>query len=168
MKEPVKILFVCHGNICRSPMCEFIMKDMVRKTGCEDEFEIASAATTSEEIWNGTGNPVYPPAKRVLIEHGIGVLGNELGVGAKRARLLKRSDYARYERIIGMDDENMYDMRRILGGDPDGKLSLLMDYTDRPGEVSDPWYTRDFNATWRDAYEGCQGLLNAFLKKGRT
>lgn len=102
------------------------------------------------------------------MEHGIGVLGNELGVGAKRARLLKRSDYARYERIIGMDDENMYDMRRILGGDPDGKLSLLMDYTDRPGEVSDPWYTRDFNATWRDAYEGCQGLLNAFLKKERT
>lgn len=164
----IKICFVCHGNICRSPMCEFIMKDLVRKAGHEDEFEIASAATTSEEIWNGIGNPVYPPAKRVLMAHGIGVPGNELGVGEKRARLLKRSDYAHYDRIIGMDDENMYDMRSILGGDPDGKLSLLMDYTDRPGEVSDPWYTRDFNATWRDAYEGCQGLLDACLKKEKT
>ena len=161
----LRILFVCHGNICRSPMCEFIMKDLVRKAQCGDEFEIASAATTSEEIWNGTGNPVYPPARRVLMEHGIGIPGNELGVAAKRACLLKRSDYAHYDRIIGMDAENMQDMQRILGGDPYRKLSLLMNYTSRPGEVSDPWYTRDFNATWRDAYEGCRGLLDACRKK---
>ena len=110
------------------------MKDLVRKAQCGDEFEIASAATTSEEIWNGTGNPVYPPARRVLMEHGIGIPGNELGVAAKRACLLKRSDYAHYDRIIGMDAENMQDMQRILGGDPYRKLSLLMDYTKPAGK----------------------------------
>lgn len=146
----VRILFVCHGNICRSPMAEFVMKDMVEKAGRAGEFVIASAATTREEI----GNPVYPPAARKLREHGIDPAG-------KTARQLTRRDYEEYDLIIGMDRENLYDMRRICGGDPEGKLRLLMDYTGRPGDVADPWYTGDFQATWEDVTEGCRGLLEA-------
>ena len=142
------VLFVCHGNICRSPMAEFVMKDMVEKAGLSKEIRVASAATTTEEI----GNPVYPPARRKLAEHGIGCEG-------KTARPLCRSDYERFDLIIGMDQENLYDMRRICLGDPDGKLHLLTDYTDRPGDVADPWYTRDFEAAWRDVEDGCRGLL---------
>ncbi|MBR1659423.1 MAG: low molecular weight phosphotyrosine protein phosphatase [Oscillospiraceae bacterium] len=146
-----KILFVCHGNICRSPMAEFVMKDLAIKAGRELEFEIASAACTREEL----GNPVYPPARRKLAEHGIDCAG-------KSARLLTRGDYARFDLLIGMDDENMRDMRRICGGDPERKLHLLMEYAGRPGtEVSDPWYTRNFEATWRDVDAGCRGLLRA-------
>lgn len=148
----VKILFVCHGNICRSPMAEFVMKDLVRKEGLEDCFEISSAATSSEEIWGGVGNPVYPPARRKMAEHGIDCSG-------KRARKLVREDYGRYDMLIGMDDENLRGMRRILGEDPDGKVSLLLDYTDRAGSVADPWYTGDFDSTWKDVLEGCTGLL---------
>ncbi len=155
----IKILFVCHGNICRSPMAEFVMKDLVHKQGLDSMFEIASAATTSEEIWGGRGNPIYPPAKKQLLNHGIGTPENELGVSRKQARLLRRDDYRKYDRIIGMDEENLYDMRRILGGDPEGKISLLLDYTDRPGDVADPWYTRNFDATWKDIEEGCSCLL---------
>ncbi len=162
----IKILFVCHGNICRSPMAEFYMKDLVRREGLADRFEIASAATDTDEIWNGRGNPVYPPARQKLADHGIGTPDNELGVAAKRARLLRRSDYERYDLIIGMDEENNYRMRMILGGDPENKVKLLMDYTDRPGEVSDPWYTRDFEATWRDVSEGCEELLAALRAAG--
>ena len=142
------ILFVCHGNICRSPMAELVMKDMVEKAGLAKEICIASAATTTEEI----GNPVYPPARRKLAEHGISCEG-------KTARQMRYSDYERFDLIIGMDQENLRDMRRICLGDPEGKIHLLMDYTDRPGEVTDPWYTRDFEATWRDVEEGCRGLL---------
>ena len=149
-----KILFVCHGNICRSPMAEFVMKDLVEKAGLEEAFHIESAACTREEI----GNPVYPPARRKLAEHGIGCEG-------KTARLLTRRDYQSYDLLIGMDDENIWDMRRICGGDPEKKIHLLMDYTQRPGEVSDPWYTRDFEATWRDVEEGCQGLLEQLRKE---
>lgn len=148
-----KILFVCHGNICRSPMAEFVLKDLVAKAGREGEFFIASAAATREEI----GNPVYPPARRKLAEHGIDCAG-------KRAELLTRRDYDRFDRIIGMDRENLYDMKRICGGDPEGKICLLLDYTDRPGDVADPWYTGDFDAAWRDVLEGCQGLLAALDK----
>ena len=144
----INILFVCHGNICRSPMAEFVMKDMVEKAGLEREVRVASAATTTEEI----GNPVYPPARRKLAEHGIGCEG-------KTARQMRWSDYERYDLIIGMDQENLYDMRRICQGDPNGKIHLLMDYTDRPSDVADPWYTQDFEATWRDVAEGCRGLL---------
>ena len=144
----VKILFVCHGNICCSPMAEYVMKDLVRKAGWEAEFRIDSAATTNEEI----GNPVYPPARRKLAEHGIDCAG-------KTARRIRKSDYAEYDLLIGMDDENLRDMRRFFGGDPEDKLHPLMDYTDRPGEVADPWYTRNFDATWRDVDEGCRGLL---------
>lgn len=144
-----KILFVCHGNICRSPMAEFVMKDLVRKAGREAEFEIASAATSTEEL----GNPVYPPARRKLAEHGVGCAG-------KTARQMRRGDYDAYDLLIGMDDENLRNMRRICGGDPDGKIRLLLDYTVRPGPVADPWYTRDFDATWRDVEAGCRALLN--------
>ena len=147
-----KILFVCHGNICRSPMAEFVMKDLVKKAGLEDRFCIESAATSTEEIWNGIGNPVYPPAKRKLAEHGISCEG-------KRARQITKQDYYRFDLIIGMDQANLRNMKRICGGDPEGKMRLLMEYTDRPGEVADPWYTGDFDATWRDVLEGCRGLL---------
>ena len=145
-----KILFVCHGNICRSPMAEFVMKDLVRREGLEEEYEIASAATSREEL----GNPVYPPARRKLAEHGIDCAG-------KTARQLTRADYDKYDLLIGMDNANLRNMQRICGGDPEGKLHLLLDYAGRPGEVADPWYTGDFEATWQDVLAGCKGLLSA-------
>ena len=145
----VKILFVCHGNICRSPMAEFVMKDLVEKAGLEKNFHIGSAATSTEEI----GNPVYPPARRKLAEHGI-------SCGGHAARQLTRSDYGAYDLLIGMDRANLRNMERICGGDPDGKIHLLLEYADRPGqEVADPWYTGDFEATWQDVLAGCTGLL---------
>ena len=143
-----KILFVCHGNICRSPMAEFVMKDLVRKEGLEDEFYIESAATSTEEI----GNEVYFPAKRKLSEHGISCKG-------KTARQMTRSDYDRFDLLIGMDSWNIRNMNSICGGDPERKIHMLMDFTERKGDVEDPWYTRDFEATWRDVSEGCQCLL---------
>ena len=148
----VRILFVCHGNICRSPMAEFIMKDLVRKAGLEDRFQIDSAATSTEEILNGVGNPIYPPARRELAKHGI-------SCGAKRAVLLQKADYDRYDLIIGMDHNNLRNMQRILGDDPDKKIKLLLDYTDRPGDIADPWYSGDFTQTWDDILCGCRGLL---------
>ena len=145
----IKILFVCHGNICRSPMAEFVMRDMVHKRGLDDRFEIASAATSREEI----GNPVYPPARRKLAEHGI-------LCGGHHARQMTREDYDRYDYIIGMDLENLRNICRIIGGDPMGKVSLLLDHTARAGqEVADPWYTGDFDETWLDVSAGCAGLL---------
>ena len=143
-----KILFVCHGNICRSPMAEFVMKDLVRKAGLASQFHIESAATSREEI----GNPVYPPARRKLAEYGISCDGHA-------ARQLTNADYEKYDLLIGMDRDNLRDMYHICGGDPDGKLRLLMDYTDRPDDVADPWYTGDFESTWQDVLAGCQGLL---------
>ena len=143
-----RILFVCHGNICRSPMAEFVMKDLVKKAGREEEFYIESAATSTEEI----GNNVYPPARRKLAEHGISCKG-------KTARQLERLDYDRFDLLIGMDSMNIYNMERMCGGDPDDKIRKLMDFTHRPGDVADPWYTGNFEATWRDVLEGCQCLL---------
>ena len=143
-----RILFVCLGNICRSPMAEFVMKDLVKKAGLASQFHIESAATSTEEI----GNPVYPPARRKLAQHGIQCHG-------KTARQLRSSDYGDFDLLVGMDGANLRSMRRICGGDPEHKLHLLMDFTERPGEVADPWYTGDFEATWRDVQEGCQGLL---------
>ena len=143
-----RILFVCHGNICRSPMAEFVMKDLVKKAGVEREFSIASAATSTEEI----GCPVYPPARRKLAEHGIGCAGHA-------ARQLTAADYGRWDYLVGMDGANLRNMRRICGGDPEEKISLLLDWTDRSGDVSDPWYTGDFDTTWRDVLAGCSGLL---------
>ena len=144
----IKILFVCHGNICRSPMAEFVMKDLVEKAGLEQEFHIESAATTREEI----GNPVYPPARRKLAEHGIDCAG-------KTARQLRSGDYGAYDLLIGMDSANLRQMRSICGGDELNKIHLLLDFTNRPGEVADPWYTGDFETTWIDVEEGCRGLL---------
>ena len=148
-KGKFRILFVCHGNICRSPMAEFVMKHLVDEAGRSAEFAIASAATSTEEI----GNPVYPPARRKLAEHGIGCAG-------KTARQMTRADYDRYDLLVGMDEANIRNMRRISGDDPEGKIHQLLDFTERPGEVADPWYTGNFDATWRDVLEGCQCLLN--------
>lgn len=150
--EKYRILFVCHGNICRSPMAEFVMKDLVCKAGVQDHFLIESAATSTEEI----GNSVYPPARRKLAEHNIGCQG-------KTARQMTRSDYARFDLLIGMDSWNIRNMRAISGGDPEGKIRMLMDYTNRPGDVADPWYTGDFEATWRDVLEGCEALLSQLM-----
>ena len=150
----IKILFVCHGNICRSPMAEFILKDLAEKEGLSAQLQVGSAAVSSEEL----GHPVYPPARRKLAEHGISCAG-------KTARQLQREDYARWDLLLGMDRSNLRRMRRICGGDPDGKIRLLMDYTHRPGEVADPWYTGDFEAAWRDISEGCAGLLRALFQK---
>ena len=147
--DPKRILFVCHGNICRSPMAEFVMKDLVQKAGREQEFYIESAATSTEEI----GNEVYPPARRKLAEHGIGCKG-------KTARQMTRGDYDRFDLIVGMDAWNIRNISRICGGDPEGKIHKLLDYAGRPdSDVADPWYTGDFEATWRDVLEGCQGIM---------
>ena len=131
-------------------MAEFVMKDMVAKAGLADRFHIESAATSTEEI----GNSVYPPARSILAEHGISCKG-------KTARQMTRADYDRFDMLIGMDEWNIRNMVRICGGDPEGKMHMLMDFTSRPGDVADPWYTRNFEATWRDVVEGCKGILNA-------
>lgn len=150
----VRILFICHGNICRSPMAEFVMKDLVARAGLGQEFLIESAATSTEEI----GNPVYPPARRKLAEHGIDCSG-------KVARRLQNSDYEKYDLLLGMDGANLKNMYRICGGDFDKKMHQIMDFTSRPGDVADPWYTEDFDATWVDVSDGCRGLLN-WIKSG--
>ncbi|MCQ2271094.1 MAG: low molecular weight phosphotyrosine protein phosphatase [Bacteroidales bacterium] len=143
-----KLLFVCHGNICRSPMAEFVMKKLVKEAGREADFEIDSAATSTEEL----GNPVYPPAKMKLAEHGISCKG-------KTARQMMRKDYDYYDMVIVMDHNNLRNLRFLIGEDTAHKVSMLMDYTDRPGDVTDPWYTGDFEATWHDILEGCEALL---------
>lgn len=150
----IKIMFVCHGNICRSPMAEFILKKMVEERGLSDRFVIASSATSTEEIWNGIGNPVYPPARAELKKHGI-------DPGTKRAVQLCREDYGKYDLFIGMDSANIRNMHRILGGDPEGKIRKLMDYTDRGGDVADPWYSDRFDIAYRDIHDGCEALLGS-------
>lgn len=155
----IKVLFVCHGNICRSPMAEFIMKDMVKKEGLSDRFVIASAATSTEEIWNGVGNPVYPPAREELAKHGIGCAG-------KRAVQLQKSDYEAYDYILGMDQWNLRNMMRILKKDPQHKVHLLLDYTDAPRDIADPWYTGEFSRTYSDIIEGCTAFLDDLKKQG--
>ena len=185
-----RILFVCHGNICRSPMAEYIMKHLVKETGLEEKFQIASAATSREEL----GNPVYPSARRKLAEHGISCAGH-------MARQLQNRDYDAYDLLIGMDYANLRNMHHICGGDFDGKMHLLLEYADRPDsgapekpqafpgrggarerskfspqaeteksglcsdEVADPWYTGDFDATWDDVLAGCQGLLKSVTEE---
>lgn len=149
-----KIMFVCLGNICRSPMAEFVMKELVEKEDISHPFEIASAATCSDEL----GNPVYPPVRKLLSERGISTDG-------KTAVRLQKSDYEKYDYFVGMDSNNRRSMLRLFDNDPLGKVSLLMDYTDHPRDVADPWYTRDFKATERDVDEGCAGLLAHILNK---
>ena len=150
----IRIMFVCHGNICRSPMAEFLMKELVKQQHLQDGFVIASAATTSEEI----GNPVYPPVRSLLKTHGISCDG-------KTAVRLTRSDYEKYDYFIGMDSENLRDMKYLFKGDPDNKVSLLLDYTDHPRNVADPWYTHNFHEAEADIECGCKALLEHLLKK---
>ncbi len=152
-----KIMFVCLGNICRSPMAEFIFKDMAKKAGLEKEFFISSCATSTDEIYNGIGNPVYPPAKRELASHGISCEG-------KRAVQLKWEDYENYDLFVGMDSSNIRNMNIILKGDKQKKIRKLMDYTSRRGDVADPYFTERFDIAYRDIYEGCEGLLKAVTK----
>ena len=147
-----RIMFVCHGNICRSPMAEFIFKDMLRKQRIDQCYVVASSATSTEEIWNDIGNPVYPPAKAELLKHGI-------TCDDKRAVQLKKSDYDKYDIFLAMDSMNIRNIGRIFGSDPLGKVHKLMDLTDRPGDVADPWYTGNFDVTYEDIYEGCSALL---------
>ena len=147
-----KILFVCLGNICRSPMAEFVMKDIVEKAGLSHEFEIASAATSTYEI----GNPVYPPARQKLAEYGIDCKG-------KTARQITKRDYDYYDYIVAMDHSNLRNLRNMLGEDHQRKISLLMDYTSRPADVADPWYSGDFSQTWTDIETGCRRILEELL-----
>ncbi|WP_343208051.1 low molecular weight protein-tyrosine-phosphatase [Anaerolentibacter hominis] len=149
----IKILFVCLGNICRSPMAEFVFRDMAVKRGLGDKFIVASAATSSEEM----GNPVHHGTRDKLREKGISVKG-------KYSQLLKKADYEKYDYLIGMEQRNLANMRRILGGDPEHKMFCLLDFSDRPRDIADPWYTGDFDSTYEDICEGCEALLNYILK----
>ena len=151
-------MFVCHGNICRSPMAEFIFKALAKECGVSDEFYISSSATSTEEIWNGVGNPIYPPAQKALREHGIPF------DGSKRAIQLTKYDYEKYDYIIAMDTNNVKNICRIIGKDRYGKVYKLMDFTPNGGDVSDPWYSRDFETAYYDIELGCKCLLNRLLK----
>jgi len=152
----VKVLFVCHGNICRSPMAEFVMKDLVKKQGLEAEFYIASAATSAEEIGNG----VHYGTRQKLAEVGISTAG-------KTAVQLKKSDYEKYDFIIGMESYNVVNMKRIIPKDEDKKICRLLDFGDKPRDIADPWYTGNFDITYEDVYEGCQAFLNYLRREGR-
>ena len=156
----IRVLFVCLGNICRSPMAEFIMKSIISERGLSDRFYIASAATSTEEIWNGVGNPVYPPAKRELAKHGISCEG-------KRAVQITKPDYGKYDYILGMEERNIRNILRIVGKDPEHKVKLLLDYSDHPRDIADPWYTGNFESTYRDVVEGCEGFLLYLEREGR-
>ena len=156
----IRVLFVCLGNICRSPMAEFIMKSIISERGLSDRYYIASAATSTEEIWNGVGNPVYPPAKRELAKHGISCEG-------KRAVQITKADYGKYDYILGMEERNIRNILRIVGKDPEHKVKLLLDYSDHPRDIADPWYTGNFESTYRDVVEGCEGFLLYLEREGR-
>ena len=156
----IRVLFICHGNICRSPMAEFVMKKLVSDARLTARFQIASAATSTEEIWNGIGNPVYPPAKAELTRHGISCEG-------KRARQVTRADYTEYDYLIGMDGANIRNMLRIFGGDPEGKVAKLLSYAGSERDISDPWYTGEFGTTYNDVLEGCTAFLRYLQQNGR-
>ena len=144
----IRILFVCHGNICRSPMAEFVMKELTRQAGLGDQFIISSAATTTEEL----GNDIYPNAKAELKRRGI-------PFDRRRARQIRSDEYNDWDYIIAMDDENLYDINYIIGNDPQHKVRLLMSFTGKSSSVSDPWYTRNFARAYNDIYQGCEALL---------
>ena len=152
--SPASLLSVCLGNVCRSPMAEFVMKDLLGRHGLS-HIRVASAATSAEEL----GNPVHPGTRRKLAEHGISCAG-------KTARRLTRADYAAYDLIIGMDSQNLSSMRRLFGGDPEGKLVKLLSFCGEDGNVADPWYTGDFDQTYRDVLRGCEALLKR-IRPGR-
>ncbi len=143
-----RILFVCHGNICRSPMAEFVMKHLVREAGLENRFEVVSAATSTEEI----GNDIYPPVKRLLHEKGIPFTRHS-------AHQITKNEYAHYDHIIVMDNYNLRNLERVIGPDTAGKVSRLRDFTDSPGEIADPWYTGNFDLTYRQVADSCRCLL---------
>ena len=149
----IKILFVCHGNICRSPMAEFVFKDMAEKQGLSEHFVISSSATSNEEIWNGIGNPVYPPAREELAKHGIFPAGT-------RAVQLNKSDYDKYDLFVCMDSANVRNALRILGSDPQNKVCKLLEFTEKGGDVADPWYSDRFDIAYADIYLGCKALLD--------
>ena len=154
----IKVMFVCHGNICRSPMAEFIFKDLIKKEGISDKFSVSSSATSTEEIWNGKGNPVYPPAQRELRKHGIDCYG-------KTAVQLKPVDYEKYDYFIGMDRANIRNMNIILGNDPSCKIYKLMSFAGTGDDVADPWYSGDFETTYNDILLGCKGFLDYLLNR---
>ena len=148
-----KIMFVCHGNICRSPMAEFVFKDLIKKRGLEAKYLVQSSATSTEEIWGDVGNPVYPPAREELEKHGIDCSG-------KRAVQVTRADYEKYDLLVVMDSNNVRNLLRIIGSDPDAKVHKLLSFAGRSDDVSDPWYSRDFTTCYNDVFEGCNALLN--------
>lgn len=150
----IRVLFVCHGNICRSPMAEYVMKDLVKKSNLSDQFYISSAATSTEEI----GNPVHRGTRAKLAQARIACEGH-------RAKQMTRADYDRYDYLIGMDEWNIRNIKRITGGDPEGKIFKMMSFAGSSRDVADPWYTGDFEATWKDVTEGCQGLLQYILEE---
>ena len=154
--EKKRVMFVCHGNICRSPMAEFVMQHLASQAGLADRMVVNSSATSTEEIYGGVGNPVYPPAQAELNARGIPHT-------PRQAVQLKRSDYEKYDVIAVMDSANYRNACRILGGDPEGKVKKLMDFTARKGDVADPWYSRRFDVAYRDIYDGCEGLLRALF-----
>ena len=147
-----RIMFVCHGNICRSPMAEFIMKKLVADKGFSDDFVIESSATSTEEIWNGVGSPIYKPAREELVRNGIPFT-------ERRATLLQRQDYPKYDLFVGMDSANIRNMHRIFGSDPEDKIRKLLCFTGGEADVCDPWYSRDFASAYRDIRKGCEALL---------
>ncbi|MBO4557911.1 MAG: low molecular weight phosphotyrosine protein phosphatase [Bacteroidales bacterium] len=148
-----RIIFVCHGNICRSAMAEFILKAMVKERGVADQFHIESAAVSDEEM----GNPIYPPAKRCLTQHGIPFDSQ------KRARRINSADYDRFDTIVCMDASNLRLIKYIIPSDPEGKIHLMMTYAGIHRDVADPWYTGDFEATYRDLVQGCTAMLDQYL-----
>lgn len=150
----INVLFVCYGNICRSPMAEFIFKDMIRKRGIEDKFYVQSAATSTEEIWGGRGNPIYSPARAELAKRGIPF------DSSKRAVQVTKDDYEKYDYIICMESMNVRDLMRIIGFDKDKKVKKLLDFTNHGGDIADPWYSGDFTATYNDIVAGCEAFLS--------
>lgn len=162
----IKVLFICHGNICRSPMAEFVLKNMVEQRGIKDQFEIASAATSTEEIWGSKGNPIYSPAQAELRRQGIGKTAYT-NFSNKRARQVTRADYKHYDYLLCADSNNIRNTIRITGPDTEAKIKLLLDYSSRPGaSIADPWYTGDFQITYKDIVEGCEGFLTYLKEQG--
>lgn len=166
MKDKIRVLMVCHGNICRSPMAEFVLKHMVEQRGIQSQFEIASAATSTEECWGGRGNPIYPPAQAELRRRGIGKTAYT-NFSSKRARQVTREDYSYYDYLLCADTMNIRNTMRITGPDVDNKIQLLLDYTQTPGRsIADPWYSGDFEQTYRDVVDGCEALLDYLAGEG--